>query len=86
VFDTNILEKVVGEVLIRVVLLREGHLRACAQGCSPTSGEHMSMRTSPYVNNSLFISLLPSHLEEKKYFHRNMGTYKIREAPSSVMA
>jgi hypothetical protein len=32
VFDTNILGKVVGEVLIHVVLLREGHLRACAQG------------------------------------------------------
>jgi hypothetical protein len=32
------------------------------------------MGTSPYVNNSLFISSLLSHFIEKKYFHGNMGT------------
>jgi hypothetical protein len=43
----------------------------------------MSTRTSPYVNNSLFISSLLSHFVEKKYFHGNMGTYKIGGAPSA---
>jgi hypothetical protein len=37
----------------------------------------MGMETSPYVNNSLFISLLLSHFVKKKYFHGSMGTYKI---------
>jgi hypothetical protein len=51
------------------------------QGCSRTSGERMSMGTSPYVNNSVFISLPFSHFIEKKYFHGNMGTYKIGGVP-----
>jgi hypothetical protein len=37
--------------------------------------------TSLYVNNSLFISSLPSPFVEKKYFHGNVGTYKIGGAP-----
>jgi hypothetical protein len=37
--------------------------------------------TSTYINNSLFISSLLSHFVEKKYFHGNMGTYKIGELP-----
>jgi hypothetical protein len=42
---------------------------------------------SPYINNPLFtyyilfISSLLSHFVEKKYFHGNMGTYKIGGAP-----
>jgi hypothetical protein len=43
----------------------------------------MSTRTSPYVNNSVFISLLLSHLIEKKYFHGNTGTYKTGGAPAA---
>jgi hypothetical protein len=39
------------------------------------------MGTSPYVNNSVFISLPFSHFIEKKYFHGNMGTYKIGGVP-----
>jgi len=39
-------------------LLREGNLRAWAQGCSQTSWEHTSTGTSPCVNNSLFTLLL----------------------------
>jgi hypothetical protein len=38
------------------------------------------MRTFPYINNSLFISWL---LVGKKYFHGNMGIYKIGKAPSA---
>jgi hypothetical protein len=38
----------------------------------------MSRGTSPYVYNSLF-SLLLSCFLEKKYFHGNVGTYKIGE-------
>jgi len=57
------------------------------KGVSPsvflTSREHMSTRTSPYVNNSVFISLLLSHFVEKKYFHGNTGTYKIGGAPAA---
>jgi hypothetical protein len=82
VFDTNILGKVVGEVLIRVLLLREGHLRVGV----PKPQENTSMRISPYVNNSFFIFSLPFHLVEEKYLHRNMVTYKIGEAPPSVTA
>jgi hypothetical protein len=41
----------------------------------------MSIGTSPYLNNSFFISLLLSHLVERKYFCGNMGTYKIGELP-----
>jgi len=40
----------------------------------------MSMRTSPYVNNTLFISL---PLVEFFFSHGNIGTYKIGEAPSA---
>jgi hypothetical protein len=29
--------------------------------------------TSPYINNSLFISSFLSHFLEKKYFHGNVG-------------
>jgi hypothetical protein len=50
-------------------------------GCSQTLGEHTSIGTSPYVNNSFLISLLLSHFVERKYFQRNMGTYKIGELP-----
>jgi hypothetical protein len=39
------------------------------------------MGTSAYINNSLSISSLLSHFVEKKYFHGNMGTYKIGELP-----
>jgi hypothetical protein len=39
------------------------------------------MGTSPYVNNSVLISLIFSHFIEKKYFYGNMGTYKIGEVP-----
>jgi len=67
---------VVGEVLIQVCSPEGG-----AQPRSQTSGECMSMGTSPYVKNSLFISLLLSCFTEKKYFHGNMETYKIRGAP-----
>jgi hypothetical protein len=38
-------------------------------------------RNSLYINNSLFISSLLSHFIETKYFHGNMGTYKIEGAP-----
>jgi hypothetical protein len=48
-----------------------------------TSREHMSTRTSPYVNNSVLISLLHSHFIEKKYFCGNTGTYKIGGAPAA---
>jgi hypothetical protein len=41
------------------------------------------MRTSPYVNNSVIISLLLSHFIEKKYFRGNTGTYKIGGAPAA---
>jgi hypothetical protein len=41
----------------------------------------MSTNISPYLNNSLSISLLLSHFIEKKYFHGNMGTYKIGDPP-----
>jgi len=41
------------------------------------------VETSLYVNNLLFISSLLSHFIEKKYFHRNVGTYKIGGAPST---
>jgi hypothetical protein len=37
------------------------------------------MRTSPCVNNSLLITSLLSYFIESKYFHGNMGTYKIGE-------
>jgi hypothetical protein len=39
------------------------------------------MGTSPYVNNSLLISLVLSQFIEKKYVHGNMGTYKFGELP-----
>jgi hypothetical protein len=35
------------------------------------------MGTSPYINNSLFISSLLSHFVKNKYFHGNVGTYRI---------
>jgi hypothetical protein len=44
------------------------------------------MGTSPYVNNSIFISSLLSHFLEKKYFHGNVGTYKIGGDPPIIMA
>jgi hypothetical protein len=47
------------------------------------SGECMSTGTSTYVNNSLFISSLLSRFVKKKYFHGNMGTYKIGGASSA---
>jgi len=34
---------------------------------------------SPYGNNYLLISSIPFRFVENKYFHRNMGTYKIGE-------
>jgi len=71
---------VVREVL-KCVLLREGHLRTWAQRCSQTSGERTSTRTSPYINNSIFTSSLLYYFIEKKYFHGNVGTYKIGELP-----
>jgi hypothetical protein len=40
-----------------------------------------SVGTSPHINNSLFISWLFSCSIKKKYFHRNVGTYKIGGAP-----
>jgi hypothetical protein len=42
----------------------------------------LSMGNSPYINNSLFISSFFSHFLEKKYFHGNVGTYKIGGDPS----
>ncbi len=56
------------------VLLKEGHPSVWAQGCSQTSGEHMSTGTSPYINNSLLISLFLSCFVQKKYFHGIEGT------------
>jgi hypothetical protein len=44
-----------------------------APGCSQTSGECTSTETSPYVNNSLFISLLLSHFAKKKNY---IGTWE----------
>jgi hypothetical protein len=41
----------------------------------------MSTGTSPYVNNSLFISS-PFRFIKRKYFHGNMGTYKIGGVPA----
>jgi hypothetical protein len=58
-----------------------GHPSAWARGCSQTSGECTSTRTSPYLNNSLFISSCLSHFIKEKYFHGNMGTYTIGGAP-----
>ncbi len=65
----------------------EGHPRMWAQGCSQTSGERTSTRTLPYANDFLLISSLLSRFLEKKYFHGNMGTYKIGELPqhSAIM-
>jgi hypothetical protein len=52
---------------------------------SPKGGalKGVSLRVFPNLplNNSLFVSSLFSHLVEKKYFHENMGTYKIEGAP-----
>jgi hypothetical protein len=67
---------IVGEVLIRVYSPEGG-----AQPRSQTSRECTSMGTSPYIKNSLFISLLLSCFTEKKYFHGNIKTYKIRGVP-----
>jgi hypothetical protein len=39
------------------------------------------MGTSPFANNSLFVSWLLSHFVEKKYFCGNVGTYEIGELP-----
>jgi hypothetical protein len=39
------------------------------------------MRTSPYGNNPHTISWVLSCFIEKKYFHGNVGTYKIGGAP-----
>jgi hypothetical protein len=42
----------------------------------------MNMRPSlKQTNNSLLMFSLLSHFIEKKYFHGNMGTYKIGGAP-----
>jgi hypothetical protein len=41
----------------------------------------MNIGTSPYINNPLFISLLFFRFLKTKYFHRNLGTYKIGGAP-----
>jgi hypothetical protein len=60
------------------------------QGCEHKGvlkPQEENMGTSLYINNSLFtyyvifISSLLSHFVEKKYFHGNMGTYKIGGAP-----
>jgi hypothetical protein len=74
--NPNLFSKfVVGEVPIRVrvLLTGEGHQRVFLN--------LRSMGTSPYVNNSLFISSLLSHFIEKKYFHGNMRIYNIGGAP-----
>jgi hypothetical protein len=67
---------IVGELPIQV----HSPKGVCSK-CSQTSRECMGMETSPYVNNSLFISLLLSHFVKKKYFHGSMGTYKIGGSP-----
>jgi len=59
-----------------------------APECSQISGECTSTETSPYVNNSLFISLLLSHFAEKIKLHRNMGMWehkKLEEIPPGIM-
>jgi hypothetical protein len=38
---------------------------------------------SPYINNYLFFSSFLSFFIKKKYFHGNMGTYKIGGIPSA---
>jgi hypothetical protein len=43
----------------------------------------MSIGTSPYINNSLFISSLLSWSIEKEYLHGKMGTYEVGGAPSA---
>ncbi len=52
-----------------------------AWGCFRTSRECTNMGTSPYINNSLFISSFLSRFVGKKYFHGNVGTYKIGGDP-----
>jgi hypothetical protein len=49
-------------------LLRDGHSKAWAQGCSQTLGERMSTGTSPYVNNSLFYFLHSFSFPKKEIF------------------
>jgi len=54
------------------------------QGVSPREFPNlrrMHEYSSLYVNNFLFIFGLLSHFVEKKYFHGNMGTYKIGGTP-----
>ncbi len=63
---------VVGTFLYECILLREGHLRVWARGCSQTWGEYTSTGTSPCVNNSLFISSLFSRFVKFFFFHRNI--------------
>ncbi len=63
-----------------------GAPKAWTRRCSQTSGECTNIGTSPYINNSLFISLLLFHFLKTKYFHRNVGTYKIGVAlPHNIL-
>jgi len=43
------------------------------------------MGTSPYLNNSLLIFSILSLFVEKKYFHGNLGTYKIGNVPYTII-
>jgi len=51
------------------------NLRRTRKGVTRVLQESTSIGSSPYVNNSLFISLLLSCFVEKKYFLGNVGTY-----------
>jgi hypothetical protein len=79
---------------IKRELFRSGEVRVLVV-CSPEVGEHpwvplhlenalTSMGTSPYLNNSLLIFSILSHFVEKKYFHGNLGTYKIGNVPHNI--
>jgi hypothetical protein len=56
------------------VLLREGHSKGMSLRVFPNL-----CRTHEYENLPLFkqLSFIFPHFVEKKYFHGNMGTYKI---------
>jgi hypothetical protein len=66
-----------------VSLLREGHFKAVSMRAFPNlrrTHEYTNVPSFPLTETtlsllSLFISLLLSHLVEKKYFHGNVGTY-----------
>jgi hypothetical protein len=74
--------KVVGEVQLRVCSPEGRAPEGVSLRVFPNLKENAQVwEPSPSVNNSLFVSSLFPHFAKKKYFHENVGTYKIGGAP-----